>query len=586
MGQRSVRTRRKCWLEPGVSPASVPWRLRWRCVGVWLLAIGCGAEPAPNPPSEDVEPEPSELRVLFIGNSYTGTNDLPGMLSRIAATAGVPPTIEVEQVVEGAARLEEHWNRGIAQARIAERTWTHVVLQQQSIEPAADYYDLAPFDRSQFLEFAEPFGALISEAGATPVWFATWAMAAGGWFYQEFFDADPDALQDVLTAVYMKAAQRVPNSVLACVGEAFRSSLRLHPEIALHQSDASHPTIAGTYLAAATFYVALTGKPVARESELPAELSATDAAALREVAWSGSSCGQPRIRGLVRIVDLEWNFPWVYFKLPNTYGVNEKDFRIAGTPIARRIYLANAGETAVGLADGHTIEPPFSWTTGAYPGTSATGMNGIAPCADVLLPRSLCVISLSYSGAASGTTRMTLRMTDAYRDELTLALKGQTTEGALVWLERDGLATDTVAGIGLSPFRAGHIRVVAPVGGTLPVHVVVYNYGRESASMAAEALPPSWHWGMADDGEVFPGGSTSVVVNGVTYDYCTSELAPGGVCVLGLAFSPTQAGCSRFDVFRLAYTSTTNQGVRSMTFLACAQPASPTTSRFADPKDR
>src|SRR5262245_48262243 len=45
------------------------------------------------------------LHLLFIGNSYTYVNDLPHVLERIAATAGVPPKIASEQVVVGAAAL-------------------------------------------------------------------------------------------------------------------------------------------------------------------------------------------------------------------------------------------------------------------------------------------------------------------------------------------------------------------------------------------------------------------------------------------------------------------------------------------------
>jgi len=101
------------------------------------------------------------------------------------------------------------------------------------------------------------------------------------------------------------------------------------------------------------------------------------------------------------------------------------------------------------------------------------------------------------------------------------------------------------------------------------VFSVVYNYGRATASsIAADALSPSWSWGMTDHGEVFPGGSTSVVVNGVTYDHCPPELEPGGVCVLSLLFSPTEIGCSPFDL-RLAYTSMTNRRDRSMHVFAC-----------------
>src|SRR3989442_1625729 len=49
------------------------------------------------------------LSVLFIGNSYTYVNDLPGMLQQIAATAKAPPLISTEQVTVGGAALVDHW---------------------------------------------------------------------------------------------------------------------------------------------------------------------------------------------------------------------------------------------------------------------------------------------------------------------------------------------------------------------------------------------------------------------------------------------------------------------------------------------
>src|ERR1700689_5217578 len=70
------------------------------------------------------------LHVLFIGDSYTYVNDLPGMLSSIAATAGTGPTITTDEVVQGGASLEDLWDAG-AQTKIQERSWTHVVLQGQ-----------------------------------------------------------------------------------------------------------------------------------------------------------------------------------------------------------------------------------------------------------------------------------------------------------------------------------------------------------------------------------------------------------------------------------------------------------------------
>src|SRR5215469_3445496 len=123
------------------------------------------------------EAGPSELRVLFIGNSYTYVNDLPGMLAKIAATAGTPPTITTDEVVQGGATLQDHWNNGIAQPKIAHGGYTHVVLQGQSLEA------LSWGPQSPFFDYAEQFGDLIVAAGAQPTFFVTWARAAGDPIY-------------------------------------------------------------------------------------------------------------------------------------------------------------------------------------------------------------------------------------------------------------------------------------------------------------------------------------------------------------------------------------------------------------------
>ena len=109
---------------------------------------------------------PTALNVLFIGNSYTYVNDLPGMLAQIAATAGTPPAITTDEVVQGSATLQNQWDNGIAQTRIGEKAWTHVVLQGQSMEAAY------PYDEN-FATMALQFGKLIIAAGARPTLFVT-----------------------------------------------------------------------------------------------------------------------------------------------------------------------------------------------------------------------------------------------------------------------------------------------------------------------------------------------------------------------------------------------------------------------------
>lgn len=77
---------------------------------------------------------------------------------------------------------------------------------------------------------------------------------------------------------------------------------------------------------------------------------------------------------------------------------------------------------------------------------------------------------------------------------------------------------------------------------------------------------------MTDDGAAFPGGHGGVVIDGASYAYCTSTIAPGSVCAVRLMYSPTQIDCSMVDL-RLGYASSTNQGVRSMRFRNCGSAA-------------
>jgi hypothetical protein len=477
--------------------------------------------------------------VLFIGNSYTSVNDLPAMLARIAATAGVPPEISVDQVVVGGARLQDHWSTGAAQQRINERTWTHVVLQGQSVEPMLDYYNDYYDHPGEFAEVAQQFGDLIVDAGAQPTWFASWARAPGDALYATFRNS-PTEMQDTLTSAYAQIAQRWPTSVLACVGEAFRLSLEQHPEIVLHQDDLSHPTVAGTYLAAITFYVALTGNPVPSASEVPEGLSPTDAALLREVARVGSACAGVRARAII------WN------------NGGASSFGRAGAPVSLFIYFKNLGDTAAGITDGQTLAPPFSWTTGGYPGFSGKLADDriTPPCSAVLAPKSQCAVAVTYSGEITATGLLTLNLTGAYKTALTVTLDGTTTDQPLLTIRRDPSTT-----------RLEIPYVVALPGETAPFNLFLLNRGGALASSIAPAtvfpmLLPPFSWGPDNTGAPFPGGSGTTTIDGTAYDYCTDMLDVGRECVITASFSPTAPG-RRAAWFRLLYE--TDAGTVSVT---------------------
>ncbi len=214
--------------------------------------------------------------MLFIGNSYTFSNDLPGTLADMASTSKVPPSIEVAEVLAGGATFKSLWDAGEAQKRIGEKTWTHVVLQGQSLEPL--------WQPTAFKTYGSKFADAILATPARVVWFATWARLEGDPSYSETWGGGtPDGMQDGLTAGYTALATKYPSSLLVKVGEAFRLVKKERPALALQVDDKSHPSPAGTYLAACMFYVALSGKDVPTTSVAPKALAPVDVTYLRAV---------------------------------------------------------------------------------------------------------------------------------------------------------------------------------------------------------------------------------------------------------------------------------------------------------------
>ncbi|HEV2293828.1 MAG TPA: hypothetical protein VGR35_08220 [Tepidisphaeraceae bacterium] len=177
------------------------------------------------------------MRVLFIGNSYTFYNGgVDAVLQALARAAG--RNFHCSASTSGGKTLEWHWEEGDARSAIARGGWDYVVLQEFSTRPIEN--------PELMFEFGRKFDAEIKAAGAETVFFLTWAR-----FHQ------PEN-QRVITRAYNKLAFEL-GALVAPVGPAFERVLDLRPSIRLHTPDRSHPSEAGTYLAACVFYATLTG---------------------------------------------------------------------------------------------------------------------------------------------------------------------------------------------------------------------------------------------------------------------------------------------------------------------------------------
>lgn len=108
------------------------------------------------------------LRVLFIGNSLSYSNDLPVMLHRMLQYAEIP-VAKIESVAFSNFGLQDHWVSGEARTEIATGSWDVVVLQQG---PSATE------GRPSLLEYSERFAEEIAAAGAQTALYMVWPSAS------------------------------------------------------------------------------------------------------------------------------------------------------------------------------------------------------------------------------------------------------------------------------------------------------------------------------------------------------------------------------------------------------------------------
>lgn len=496
---------------------------------VWVACTPTPRAPLPPPapaPVADAGTRESVdggvLRLLFIGNSYTQVNDLPQRFAELAAAAIPAADLVTESVLVGGQTLEGHWAAGTALERIRSGSWSHVVLQEQSLRPAED--------PSRFVEYARRLGAAATDAGAVPALYVTWARASDSDVYPYAFQT-PDEMQDRLTAAYDDAARQLPGSVRLCVGEAFRRSLRVDPDVPLHQADSSHPTLAGTYLAAATFWVALTGRPV--PDFAPDGLDPRVAARLRQSAKVGSQCADVHIGASVFIFDPA-------FAPDGVDGGPPFDFGVAGSPVTGFFTLQNRGPSVARLTDGLTLSPPFGWTTGRFPGGSGSvtvlGMS-LELCSVELAPNSQCVVSVDYDGSADATERVTVDVAGGYTPHVSRAVQGRSTDRALLTV------SERAGAFGCSDSRCPgyHPSLSVALGQAGVLDLVLYNRGRRAVVAAAPlALTAPFSWGLGDGG--FPGGFGTGTVDGQALPYCRLPIAPGAQCLVTVGFVAADAG--------------------------------------------
>jgi hypothetical protein len=186
------------------------------------------------------------VRVLFLGNSLTFVNDVPGMVQAMAAAGGV--RLECDSMTPPGVSLEDQWKAGEARRKLAGAKWDFVVLQQG---PSS-----RPESQVNLREWAMKWADEARAHGAKPALYMVWP-----------FEGQSNGFKLVAQS-YRKAAE-ASKARLFPAGEAWAEVLRGGNSIRLYQSDKLHPTLAGSYLAALVITHGLTDiKPTAIPSKL------------------------------------------------------------------------------------------------------------------------------------------------------------------------------------------------------------------------------------------------------------------------------------------------------------------------------
>jgi len=222
--------------------------------------------------------------VLFLGNSYTFYNNMPNMVSQIAASLN--DTLNPTSNTPGGWTLQNHaQENSLSLLALNQQSWDYVVIQAQSQEPSFSPNQVAvetyPFAQSLVNSILE------NDSCTEPMFFMTWGRKNGDAINGQGYP---------VVATYLGMQSRLRNSYLEMgydnncsvspVGMAWKKSIEQNPDFELYSLDESHPSLAGSYLSACVFYSSIFKKSCVGSDFIPDGIDSVDALNLQTIASS------------------------------------------------------------------------------------------------------------------------------------------------------------------------------------------------------------------------------------------------------------------------------------------------------------
>lgn len=177
------------------------------------------------------------VRILFVGNSLTYTNDIPALVAELGKADSI--RIEYKTMAQPDYGLDDHLAEGAVQQEIRKGRYDFVVVQQG---PSA-----LPESQALLKSAVQKYKALCDKVKSKLALYMVWPSKL------RLFDLD-----NVIYS-YHNAANK-HNVIVCAAGLAWKKTWAADPGISLYGTDGFHPDLAGSLLAAMVIYGTLTQK--------------------------------------------------------------------------------------------------------------------------------------------------------------------------------------------------------------------------------------------------------------------------------------------------------------------------------------
>ena len=205
------------------------------------------------------------MNILFIGNSYTYFFDLPSLFADLCRANG--HDVRVDSVTAGGRKLHECLTEFYSDLNVGDPLGKKISELLEEVE-----YDVLILQEQSCLPYHNPelfFAGAVGLSTIIGAWrtilYATWGRMDGSEDL-DYFGWTRLSMTRGLYDSYCHAASLVHGEV-SPVGLCFAKAVETTPEIDLYDPDKSHPSYAGSCVAALCHYKAVFG-------EMPADLSA------------------------------------------------------------------------------------------------------------------------------------------------------------------------------------------------------------------------------------------------------------------------------------------------------------------------